>query len=211
MKKNFITNSEDSTRMFKSSLIESLSKVHFSVPLLIYIPIIIFFVSKAFINQLGIPLFVLFFLIGIFAWTVVEYLLHRFIFHYYPGSTFGKRIHFIFHGVHHDYPKDKMRLVLPPSVSIPLAMAFYLLFSLFLAQNQLYAFFAGFLIGYLVYDMLHYALHHYNFKSGLMKKVKQHHMLHHYHDSTKGYGVSSSLWDNILQSQFTNRPKKVDE
>ena len=202
MKKNYISNSEESRRMFKSGLFEVLSKVHFSVPLFIYIPVIIFFTYQAFSNGIGIAGYALFFLIGLAVWTATEYLLHRFIFHYYPSSEFGKRVHFIFHGVHHDYPKDKKRLVLPPSASIPLAALFYFLFSLFLANEKLYAFFPGFLLGYLIYDMLHYAMHHHNFKSGIMKRVKQHHMLHHYQDPEHGYGVSSSLWDIIFRSGF---------
>ena len=76
------------------------------------------------------------------------------------------------------------------------------MFSQFLSHQLLLAFFPGFLLGYLIYDMLHYAMHHYNFKSGIMKKVKQHHMVHHYDEPTKGYGVSSSLWDIILSTGF---------
>jgi sterol desaturase/sphingolipid hydroxylase (fatty acid hydroxylase superfamily) len=104
-----------------------------------------------------------------------------------------------------------MRLVLPPSVSIPLAAAFYYLFASFLAPQFLFAFFPGFLLGYLIYDMLHYAMHHYNFKSGIMKKVKQHHMLHHYQNPEKGFGVSSSLWDIILRSGFEKPANKINE
>lgn len=100
---------------------------------------------------------------------------------------------------------------MPPSASIPLAALFYFIFSLVLAQVNLYAFFPGFLLGYLMYDMMHYAMHHYNFKSGIMKKVKQHHMLHHYQDPTKGFGVSSSLWDEIMRSQFARKPKEETE
>ena len=211
MKKNYVSNSEESTRMFKSSLFENLSKVHFSVPLFIFIPVIIFFSYEAFLNGIGLAGYALYFIIGLAVWTATEYLLHRFIFHYHPTSTFGQRIHFIFHGVHHDFPRDKKRLVMPPSASIPLATLFYFLFSLFLQQKQLYAFFPGFLLGYLIYDMLHYAMHHYNFKSGLMKRIKQHHMLHHYQNPEKGFGVSSSLWDEILRSQFPKTANKVDE
>jgi sterol desaturase/sphingolipid hydroxylase (fatty acid hydroxylase superfamily) len=211
MKKNYISNSEESIRMFRSSLFEGLSKVHFSVPLFIYIPVIIFFGYKAFANDIGIAGFALYFLLGLGVWTATEYVLHRFIFHYHPSSSFGQRIHFIFHGVHHDYPRDKKRLVMPPSASIPLATLFYFLFSFILRNDtHLYAFFPGFLLGYLVYDMLHYAMHHYNFKSGIMKRIKQHHMLHHYQDPTKGFGVSSSLWDEIFRSKFNNDTKKVD-
>lgn len=211
MKKNFVSNSEDSKQMFKNNLMESLSKVHYSVPLFIFLPVIIFFIVLAFSNNIGLPGFTVFFLIGLLVWTATEYLLHRFIFHYHPSSEFGKKIHFIFHGVHHDYPKDRKRLVMPPAVSIPLAASFYFLFSLFFQPSQLYAFFPGFLLGYLSYDMLHYAMHHYNFKSGIMKRVKQHHMLHHYHDPENGFGVSTALWDNILRSRFSDSPKKLNE
>ncbi len=211
MKKNYVSNSEESIKLFKNNLMEGLSKVHFSVPLFIFIPVILFFGYEAFTHEIGVAGFAMYFLIGLAVWTATEYLLHRFIFHYHPTSEYGKRIHFIFHGVHHDYPRDKKRLVMPPSASIPLATLFYFLFSLFLQQKQLFAFFPGFLLGYLVYDMLHYAMHHYNFKSGLMKKIKQHHMLHHYQNPEKGFGVSSSLWDEILRSQFPNVTKKVDE
>lgn len=204
MKKNYISNSSGSSRMFRNPLLEGLSKVHFSVPLVIYIPVVIYFSYKA-MADLEVPVinFAGLFLVGILLWTVTEYFLHRYIFHYEPNTGWGRKIHFIFHGVHHDYPRDAKRLVMPPSASIPLAVAFYFLFNLILSKAQLYSFFPGFVTGYLIYDMMHYAMHHYNFKSPLMKRVKQHHMLHHYSDSTKGYGVSSKLWDEIFHSDFS--------
>jgi len=211
MKKNYISNSEDSIRMFKNNFMERLSKVHFAVPLLIFLPVIIIFSYKAITAGVSLLNFGLYFIIGLAVWTSTEYLMHRFVFHFHPTSETGKKIFFIMHGVHHDYPRDKKRLVLPPSVSIPLSTAFYFLFALILKSAFLFAFFPGFLLGYLVYDMLHYAMHHYTFKSGIMKKVKQHHMLHHYQNPDKGYGVSSSLWDIVLRSGFEKQPKKVNE
>jgi sterol desaturase/sphingolipid hydroxylase (fatty acid hydroxylase superfamily) len=208
MQKNYVSNSEESIRMFKSNLMESLSKVHFAVPLFIFVPGILIFIYKAFSAGVSVLNFGLYFIIGLGVWTLTEYIMHRFIFHYHPTSEFGKKIHFIFHGVHHDYPRDKKRLVLPPSVSIPLATLFYFLFKSFLAPQLLFSFFPGFLLGYLIYDMLHYAMHHHNFKSGIMKKIKQHHMLHHYQDPDKGYGVSSSLWDIILRTGFSRQSNK---
>jgi sterol desaturase/sphingolipid hydroxylase (fatty acid hydroxylase superfamily) len=208
MKKTYVSNSEDSTRMFKSDLMESLSKVHFAVPLFIFVPAIFIFIYLAFAAGVSVVNFGLYFIIGLGVWTLTEYIMHRFIFHYHPTSELGKKMHFIFHGVHHDYPRDKKRLVLPPSVSIPLASLFYFLFNSFLPTQLLYSFFPGFLLGYLCYDMLHYAMHHHNFKSGIMKKIKQHHMLHHYQDPDKGYGVSSSLWDIILRTGFTRQTEK---
>ena len=208
MKKNYVSNSEESIKLFQNQWMNSLSKVHFTVPLYIFIPAIIFFIYKALSNGIGAVPLILCFLGGLAIWTVTEYFLHRFVFHYYPTSEFGKKIHFIFHGVHHDYPRDKKRLVMPPSASIPLATLFYFFFSIFFDQTTLFAFFPGFLTGYLAYDMMHYAMHHHNFKSGFFKKIKQHHMLHHYQDPSKGYGVSSSLWDKILKSDFKNQDSK---
>ncbi len=205
MKKNYVSNSRESVRMFKNNFLESLSKIHFSVPLFIFVPVIIYFTYLAIVHNITATAFAGFFVLGIFVWTATEYVLHRYLFHFMPKSEWGLRIHFIFHGVHHDYPRDSKRLVMVPSVSIPLAALFYFLFSIFLAKVNLYAFFPGFITGYLAYDMTHYAIHHANFKTSFWKKIKQHHMLHHYDDPTKGYGVSSALWDKILDSDF---PKK---
>lgn len=203
MAKNYVSNSSESTRMFKSGLLEGLSKVHFTVPLYIYVPTVGFFIYKSFSEGISGLTFIAYMALGLAIWTATEYVLHRFIFHYIPRQKWALRLHFIFHGVHHDYPRDKMRLVMPPSASIPLAILFYSLFAWLIKDKaSLHAFFPGFLIGYLIYDMLHYAMHHHNFKSGLMKRVKQHHMLHHYQDATKGFGVSTAIWDKMLRSDF---------
>lgn len=204
MKKNFISNSPESVRMFKSPLLEGLSKVPYFIPLIVFIPIISFFCWKSLsmnplLTSLG------YVLLGLLVWTLTEYVMHRFVFHFYPKSSWGKRIHFIFHGVHHDYPNDANRLVMPPSASIPLATVFYLLFRALVPVAVLDGFFAGFLMGYLIYDMMHYMLHHAKFSNPFLRKLKQHHMLHHYNDSTKGYGVTSEFWDKIFGSEIIRR------
>jgi 4-hydroxysphinganine ceramide fatty acyl 2-hydroxylase len=206
MKKKYVSNSQESVRMFKNGFLESLSKVHFTVPLFIFVPVIAFCVYKDFQNAIGFITFFELFILGLFVWTLVEYIMHRFLFHYAPDDKpWAQRIHFIFHGVHHDYPSDAKRLVLPPSVSIPLATGFYFLFDAILPANDVFGFFPGFILGYLVYDISHYAIHHFNFKGSLWKKIKQHHMLHHYQDPEKGYGVSSPLWDKIFGSDFVKK------
>ncbi len=206
MKKNFVSNSTESTRMFKSNFLESLSKVPFYIPLVFYIPIIGYMIWRSFANEnMTFLHFSMAFFSGLGVWTLVEYVLHRFVFHFHPQSAWGKRIHFIFHGVHHDYPNDAKRLVMPPSASLPLAALFFLLFRSLVSEYLLYASFAGFIFGYLIYDMMHYALHHYNFKSGLWLRMKKHHMLHHYSDETKGYGVSSAVWDKIFKTNFSKK------
>lgn len=205
MKKNFVSNSTESVRMFKSDFLEALSKVHYFVPLIVYVPVIGFCIYKSFASGVDVATFFGMLVLGLFVWTFTEYILHRFVFHFYPKSKIGQRIHFIFHGVHHDYPSDALRLVMPPSASIPLALAFFFLFKAILPVNDVYAFFPGFIAGYLVYDISHYAIHHFNFKGKFWKKIKQHHMLHHYQDPTKGYGVSSPLWDKVFRSDFIKK------
>jgi len=130
MAKNFVSNKDETVRMFKSDFMEAFSRVHFTVPLIIYVPVILVFLyfSIMIYNISALDLITLF-IGGLFTWTLAEYLLHRFVFHYNAKSEFGKKIHFIFHGVHHDYPSDSRRLVMPPSVSIPLAVIFYFIFS----------------------------------------------------------------------------------
>ncbi len=206
MAKNYISNSQESVRMFKSNLLEALSKVHFLVPVFIFVPVIGYFIYEAFEKNIGVATFFEMFALGLFIWTLVEYIMHRFLFHYMPpDKPWALRLHFIFHGVHHDYPSDAKRLVLPPSVSIPLATGFYFLFNAILPANYIYGFFPAFLLGYLFYDETHYAIHHFNFKGNIWKKIKQHHMLHHYQDPARGYGVSSPFWDKIFRSDFTKK------
>ena len=205
MAKNFVSNSQESVRMFKSSFLESLSKVHYFVPMIIFIPVIVICSYFAFDKQIGAVNYIWLFLFGLFIWTLTEYIMHRFVFHFVPKQPWALRLHFIFHGVHHDYPSDAKRLVMPPSASIPLATGFYLLFNALLPANYIFGFFPGFILGYLVYDISHYAIHHFNFKGSFWKTIKQHHMLHHYQDPTKGYGVSSPLWDKIFNSDFIKK------
>lgn len=189
--------------MFKSGLLESVSKVHYSVPLIIYVPVIFYLLWTGIaIDNFSLGVFLMSYVSGLFFWTATEYSLHRFVFHYVPKAKWGQRLHFIFHGVHHDYPNDRLRLVMPPSVSMPLALGFYFLFNAVLPASWLHSFFAAFLTGYLIYDMSHYAFHHLAIQNPILKKLKQHHMRHHYHEPDRGYGVSSVLWDKILNSDF---------
>jgi len=205
MAKNYVSNKDETARMFKSDFMEALSKVHFSVPLYIYVPVIVYLLYRS-IGVLSIPAFTIleYIVIGIAIWTVTEYLLHRFLFHFNPKTDFGRRISFIFHGVHHDYPNDTKRLVMPPSASLPLALIFFTIFYFVFGEVYVLPFFAGFITGYLFYDITHYAIHHFNMHNKFWLMIKNHHMRHHYKDSTKGYGVSSPIWDVVFRTEFEN-------
>ncbi|WP_265788858.1 sterol desaturase family protein [Pedobacter sp. MC2016-15] len=184
---------------------EAFSKVHYTVPLYIFIPVIGYCIYRSVHTDLLLWQYPLVALAGIFIWTLVEYVMHRYVFHFELPGKWGARLHFVIHGVHHDYPSDRMRLVMPPSLSIPLALLFFFLFKWLIPDVYLWMFFATFLVGYLFYDIGHYAMHHFNFKSGFFKRIKQHHMLHHYQDPDKGFGVSSPLWDVIIGSVFNKK------
>ena len=206
MAKKYVSNKDETVRMFKSDFLEAFSKVHWTVPLWVFVPIILFFLYRSiFVFEIEAGTIVLYIVIGLAIWTITEYLLHRFIFHYKPSSKIGKKLHFIFHGVHHDYPKDSKRLVMPPSVSIPLATLFYFLFDAAFGSMLVSPFFAGFLVGYLFYDITHYAIHHFNMKSKFWLAIKNHHMLHHYKYDDKGFGVSQPLWDHVFKTTFPDK------
>ncbi|MCB0533228.1 MAG: sterol desaturase family protein [Saprospiraceae bacterium] len=202
-KKTFVSNSTASSRMFKRDWMEALSKVHFSVPLVLYLPVISWCLWNAPMAWASVGLVVG----GLFAWTLVEYVLHRFVFHWMPPGKVGARIHFIFHGVHHDYPNDRLRLVMPPSVSIPLALIFFFTYKALLGVPTVFPFFAGFVSGYLFYDTMHYAMHHLNWKNAWFQRIKQHHMQHHYQHDDMGFGVSNPLWDYVFNTTFNQKKK----
>ena len=208
MSKNYVSNKDETVRMFENKIMEALSRVHPAVPLIIYLPLVTYFLYLS-ISTYSVSFVNIFFLVvaGIFVWTFIEYVLHKYIFHFEATSEFGKKIHFIFHGVHHDYPSDSRRLVMPPSVSIPLAALFYFIFMYLVGEVYVLPFFSGFIIGYLFYDLTHYAIHHFNMHNKFWLEIKNHHMLHHYHDQDKGYGVSSPLWDLVFGSMFDKKSK----
>ena len=123
-----------------------------------------------------------------------------------PEEGFGRRLHWIIHGVHHDHPNDPLRLVMPPSASIPLALLFVGLFQLLLPTDVAWALTAGVLGGYLGYDMTHYYVHHRRPKGPLGRRLRELHMRHHFQDHTRGYGVSAPWWDRVFGTAPRDRP-----
>ena len=184
--------------MFESDFMEFFSHVHPATPVVLYTPLIAYLLYAAFVNsRLSILAVAGLFTVGILIWTLLEYVIHRYVFHYEPKTRFGKLLHFVVHGVHHDYPNDATRLVMPPIISIPLAAFFYVLFASTLGRFAP-AVSAGFGFGYVCYDTIHYATHHFAMKRGVWQWLKQYHLRHHYKDDEAGYGVSSPLWDFIF-------------
>jgi dihydroceramide fatty acyl 2-hydroxylase len=183
--------------MFESDFMDRLSRVHPVVPPILFAPAIAVLFA---LGQEGTPpLEVIAWIAGGWLfWTLTEYWMHRLVFHFEPEEGMGARLHWIIHGVHHDHPNDPMRLVMPPSVSIPLASGFVALFVLVLGQPAAWLFGAGFLAGYLGYDMTHYHVHHHKPRTRLGRLLRELHMRHHFQDDKRGFGVSAPFWDHVF-------------
>lgn len=193
--------------LFESEFLDFFSRVHPAVPAAIFVPVIVAGVVLGIVSGVAIWAVAVAFVGGIAFWTLTEYWLHRLVFHWQPDNAFGRRMHFIIHGVHHDHPNDKMRLVMPPSVSIPLAIVFFLAFWLVLGAVAFPAF-GGFICGYLAYDYTHYYVHHFVPKTKFGKRLREHHMRHHFQDHRYGYGVSSPIWDAAFRTLPRQRKKR---
>ena len=193
--------------MFESTLLDKLSRVHPTVPLYIFVPaiVVLFTLGARELTTLGTICLVIG---GYFFWTLTEYWMHRLVFHFEPEEGIGARLHWIIHGVHHDHPNDPLRLVMPPSVSVPLALIFYALFVTVLPTASANVFAAGFLAGYLVYDMLHYHVHHHRPRTRLGKLMRELHMRHHFQDDTRGFGVSAPFWDRVFGTSQLRRAQR---
>jgi sterol desaturase/sphingolipid hydroxylase (fatty acid hydroxylase superfamily) len=185
--------------MFRSPWLDRLSRVHPSVPAIIFGPAIVVLFAYAALNMANVQVAVLA-LCGYVLWTLTEYWLHRIVFHFEPEEGIGARLHWIIHGVHHDHPNDPMRLVMPPSVSVPLASLFVAAFVIVVGAPAALAMGAGFLSGYLVYDMLHFHLHHHVPRSRLGRWLRELHMRHHFQDDTSGFGISAPFWDHVFRT-----------
>ena len=192
--------------MFESRLLDRFTRVHPAVPLLIYVPLIVVMlvlgVSRdGWWDTLGLAV------CGYVLWTLFEYWLHRLVFHFEPEEGIGARLHWMIHGVHHDHPNDPLRLVMPPAASIPLAVAVIAVLWLTLGPMHAPAVVGGFFIGYVIYDEMHYALHHHTPKSRLGKRLRELHMRHHFQDDERGFGISAPYWDFV----FRTVPRSRDE
>jgi len=185
--------------MFESDWLDRLSRVHPVVPPVLFGPIIALLFG---LGQAGTPAVEATAWIGggYVLWTLTEYWMHRLVFHFEPEEGIGARLHWIIHGVHHDHPNDPMRLVMPPSVSVPLAAVFYGLFVLAVGLPDAHLLGAGFLAGYLAYDMTHYHVHHKKARTRLGRFLYELHMRHHFQDHTRGFGVSAPFWDYVFRT-----------
>lgn len=195
---HFVSNKDETARLFENPVLEYFSHIYPATPFVVYIPVSAYLLYLGF---LSVDLFygILTVLGGVLLWTIFEYSFHRWGFHYPAKSERGKKVIHLIHGIHHDYPRDHTRLVMPLMVSIPLATLFYFVF-LFIFGDYHFNVFAGFIIGYMGYDFIHYATHHYKMTSRLGRFLKEYHLRHHYTNSETAYGISNPLWDFLFRT-----------
>lgn len=205
----FVSNKDETIPLFKNPVLEYFSHIHPATPVVVFGPVILVTLWLSFTTVSPLSTIIVF-VAGVLFWTITEYSIHRWAFHVHPTSDTGKRIHFLVHGIHHDYPRDSTRLVMPLLVSVPLATMFYFGFMALLEPFH-YAMFSGFVFGYVSYDTIHYATHHWPMKSKTARFIKEYHMKHHYVDDSTAYGVSNPLWDYVFSTVpawARNRRKK---
>lgn len=189
-----------SPRMFDSAVLEKLSRVHPAVPALLFLPLAAasLGVSATVDGKGGLDLAIQF-AGGYFLWTLLEYWLHRLLFHLPVRGPRSERAYFFIHGVHHDWPWDESRLVMPPAVSILLAVLVYGIFRLVFGP-EMHGIFAGIIFGYAIYDTVHWYTHAGAPKSRLFKYLRREHMLHHFKESGTRFGVTCPYWDVVFRT-----------
>jgi sterol desaturase/sphingolipid hydroxylase (fatty acid hydroxylase superfamily) len=198
-------------KLFKNHYLEVLTKTHPLVIWGIYLPVIVYFLYLSFTRLNFSPgRITLIFFGGILFWTLFEYIMHRFVFHWAAESKRAQKFVYIMHGNHHHFPRDKERLFMPPVPSLILASVIFSLFYLIMS-NGVFMFFPGFVLGYLLYGSMHYAIHAWNPPFKWMKPLWRNHHLHHYKNDHRGFGVSTTVWDRVFGTMFDLRKEKEDK
>ncbi|UPK89348.1 hypothetical protein LCI18_000283 [Fusarium solani-melongenae] len=196
------------------NFLEPLSKTPWWVIPTVWVPCVVYAVymsSQGYDN----PLYTAgYFAFGFWFWSIIEYVLHRFLFHldyYLPDNRVGITLHFLLHGIHHYLPMDKYRLVMPPTLFVVLAYPFWHFAHAVFAYSWHAATgaFAGGLFGYICYDLTHYFLHHQNLPLWY-KELKKYHLAHHFLDYELGFGVTSKFWDSIFGTELLYNVKKTN-
>jgi len=186
--------------LFKNPILEKLTRTHIAIPLVLFgvisAGLMIYGLQEGFIYASNAPLL---FISGLLSFTLIEYIMHRWVFHLQPKTPKQEKFAYTVHGVHHDYPKDKDRLAMPPPLSILLSTGFFFLFKAMMGV-LVFAFLPGFLMGYAAYLWVHYMVHAFKPPRNFLKFFWVHHGLHHYKDQHNAFGVSSPFWDIIFRT-----------
>lgn len=197
-----------SKRLFTNPLLEYLSRTHISIPIMVFLVYAAgLLVWSSLHSLLPVQATTLLFFLGLFSFTWLEYMVHRYIFHMKTTTRLRQRIQYVLHGVHHEYPKDKHRIAMPPLMSITIA-TLLLYFCRMIMGDWAFGFMPGFLCGYATYLFVHYLVHIYPPPRNFFKSIWINHSIHHYKDGNYTFGVSSPLWDYIYGTTYESRNKE---
>lgn len=191
------------------NFLEPLSLTPWWVVPLVWLPPNMYIFYVGLVNQ-HVLIALSFWAMGLFVWTLVEYCMHRFLFHldgYLPEHPLAHTLHFLLHGVHHYLPMDSYRLVLPPTLFVLLAYPFYKLVFAIFPFYMACSGFAGGTLGYILYDVTHYVIHHTKLPQ-FLQDIKTYHLEHHYKNYEMGFGVTSRFWDVIFETEITSTFEK---
>ncbi|KAI8922696.1 hypothetical protein BC831DRAFT_404689 [Entophlyctis helioformis] len=194
----------ESAPMFGSPLLEVFTKTFWWGVPLFWSPIITYCIMTA-SRTIAVPQVAASFLGGIFAWTLIEYSLHRFLFHIddlLPSHPVAFTAHFLLHGIHHYLPMDKMRLVMPPALGFTLAYPIWSAYVAYLPLGIGHAVSAGSMTGFVLYDLMHYYIHHGRPYGAHLREMKSYHLDHHYKNPELGFGITSKLWDVLFGTKL---------
>lgn len=194
--------------MFRTPPMDRFTRVHPIVPVVIFVPAIVLLAAAAARQGVGTLALIGLMAAGWVGWGLIEYWVHRVLFHIEPERGLGARLHWMVHGVHHDHPNDPLRLVMPPIVSVPGTALFVLAFVALLGVGGGLAVGSGFVLGYLAYDMTHHHLHHHRPRTRAGRWLREMHMRHHFQDDTRGYGISAPWWDLVFRTLPTRGGRK---
>lgn len=198
------------TQLFDNPVLEGLTRTNFWFPVSIYYILAVAVLSYGLITQsYNFWIIPVLFIGGLIIFSLVEYMIHRFLFHFPAKTQKQKELIYTVHGVHHEFPRDKDRLVMPPVVSIILAGVFFVSFY-FLIGKYAFIFFPGFIAGYSTYLFIHYAVHAYKPPKNFLKYLWKHHSLHHYKDTDTAFAVSFPFWDIIFGTMPGERKHSHD-
>ncbi|GAB2214005.1 hypothetical protein Drorol1_Dr00018335 [Drosera rotundifolia] len=190
--------SKEAPRFFANDFAELLTLTKWWVIPLVWLPIASGFVLLSIHRGLSQQLAVLNVVCGIFLWSLFEYIFHRFVFHMKTTSYWGNTLHYFIHGFHHKHPVDSLRLVFPPALTAVIAIPLWSLVKLLSTPTIAPALFGGGLLGYVLYDLTHYYLHHGRAYNQSTQKLKKYHLDHHFKVQNMGFGVTSTFWDRIF-------------
>jgi dihydroceramide fatty acyl 2-hydroxylase len=136
---------------------------------------------------------------GFLSWGLIEYGLHRFIFHYDARSRVGRRLLYQAHLAHHENPKASTGNFASLCLTAPIAAAYWLVAWVATGSWPAASYlFIGMAVGYLYYQWLHFQCHHGTSRLRLLRYLRNYHLLHHYKTPGLRFGVTSPLFDLVF-------------